>query len=299
MKNSELYEKLKASYTHDNLQKITCKIIALYKNKQYSAIDTVLHAVAEQLQEKTGHQGKSFYKLMMVYHPDRLNYYLGEIEKYHSANDTEQLLRFSHIFTALELEQSLIVLKSSQSQSDPYRDIWENDETNFGGYDETEFEEEAPEEYLDEFEEMVPHNTFFTVFKRQMYGNINIELPSYYLEDIDTLDLAGCGIDDLDGIKHCKHLVALDLSNNRITDISELASLFLLQEIYLAGNRIGYIDALSFLNNLRVIELSNNNIDDLSPLFALEHLEYVSVVGCRIPAKQLNVLRKKGVMVIY
>ena len=299
MNNSELYEKLKASYTHDNLQKITRKIIALYKSKQYNAIDTVMQAVAGQMQEKTGNQGKSFYKLMMVYHPDRLNYYLGEIEKYHNAKDTEQLLRFSHIFTALELEQSLVILKSSPPQSDPYRDIWENEVTNFGEYDEMEFKEEEEEEYLDEFEEMTPRNTFFTVFKRQMYGNTKIELPFYYLEDIDVIDLAGCGIDDLDGIRYCKQLAMLDLSNNRIPDVSELITLVYLQEVYLANNRIGYIDGLSFLHNLRVVDLSNNNIDDLSPLFELEHLEYVNVMGNKIPAKQLNTLRKKGVMVIY
>jgi len=299
MKEAGLYEKLKTTYTHDNLQKITRKIIALHNNKQYAAIQKILRVVTGQKEEQSKQQGKAFYKLMMVYHPDRLSFYLSEIEKHYQERNAEQLQKLTHIFTTLELEQTLVVLKQQQRRDEAYEDMWESYAENFGEYDETEFEEEAPEEYLDEFEEMEPRNSFFKVFKKQMYGNSAIELPFYYLEDIDTLDLAGCGIDDLDGIQHCKQLTMLELSNNKILDVSELVSLNLLQEVYLANNRIGYIDALGFLKNLRVVDLSNNNIDDLSPLFELEQLEYVNVMGNRIPAKQLHSFDKNGVMVIY
>lgn len=294
----QLHTKLLASYTHDNLQKITRKIIALHKNKQVNALTMLINAINDSSEKKNTHGNKTFYQLMMMYHPDRVNFYKGEIDKHFAAKNREELQRYAHIFNTLELEQTLVVLKAPIKNEASYSDMWENYVDDVEARDEAEGEEEAPEIVENEFGEIVSRNSFFTVFKRQMYGNSKIELPFYYLEDIDTIDLPGCGIDDLDGIKYCKHLEMLELSNNQITDVSELASLSMLREVYLANNRIGYIDGLSFLKDLRAVDLSYNNIDDLSPMFALEHLEYVNIAGNDIPKKQIAMLQNKGIIII-
>lgn len=294
-----LYETLQASYTHDNLQKITRKIIDLHKNKQTNALMILLKAVGEHRQQKEERGSKAFYKLMMTYHPDRLHFYRSEIDKLYAARDLEELKRYAHILTALELESTLVVLKKPQANASAYSDLWESLREESERVDDEDVVEAIDEDPGDEFDDLAPRNNFFTVFKRIVYGNTKIELPYYYLEDLDSLDLAGSEIDDLDGIKYCKHLITLELSSNRITDISELASLTMLQEVYLTGNSIGYIDGLGFLKNLRAADLSYNDIDDLTPLFGLEHLEYVNVTGNKIPSKQIDALQKKGVVTIF
>lgn len=289
-----LYKKITAGYTHDNLQKITRKIIELHRNKQTNALAMMVNALGKEKQ--TG--AKAFYTLMMTYHPDRLNVYRSEIDALYAANKYDELKQYAHILTALELESTLVVLKRPPAASPAYNDLWETVREESERYDEEEFEAESEDGYGGEFEDETPRNNFFTAFKRLAYGNAKIELPFYYLEDLETLDLAGNEIDDLDGIRHCKHLVSLDLTSNLITDISELASLTMLRELYLAGNRIGYIDGLGFLKNLRAVDISFNTIDDLSPLFGLEQLEYVNAAGNRIPPKQIDTLQKKGIVII-
>lgn len=298
MTTRQLYTKLSASYTQENLQKITRKIIALHKNKQTHALLQLLNLVENHQSEKNNSGSRAFYKLMMTYHPDRVNVYRKEIDAFHAANNIEGLRSFAHIFTALELEQSLVVLKKPETNTSAYSDLWESMREDLEPQEDEEYAEEGYEEFIDEFDDALRRNNFFNVFKRQMYGTLNVELPAYYFEDIDTLDLSGCEMESLDGIQYCTHLAAVDLSNNRIDDVSELASLTLLQEIYLAGNRIGYIDGLAFLKHLRAVDLSYNNIDDLSPLFDLERLEYVNAAGNPVPRQHIAVLQKKDIVII-
>lgn len=295
----DLHGALQASYTHDNLQKITRKIIDLHKNKQTNALTMLLNALGTAQPQKKEHGSRSFYTLMMAYHPDRLTFYRSEIDALYAAHDLERLKQYAHIFTALELESSLIVLKRPQGESSAYSDLWESVSEESERVDDEEYIEETDDATADEFDGPSRRNNFFTVFKRTVYGSTKIELPYYYLEDLDSLDLAGSEIDDLDGIQHCKHLITLELSSNRITDISDLASLTMLQEVYLSNNRIGYIDSLGFLDNLRAADLSYNDIDDLTPLFGLDHLEYVNVTGNAIRPKQIDALQKKGIIIIW
>jgi Leucine-rich repeat (LRR) protein len=140
--------------------------------------------------------------------------------------------------------------------------------------------------------------TFYEAVKMRMYGNLSQELPSYYLEDFEDIEMAESYIEALDGIEHCKHVVFLDLSGNQITDISGLWSLDMLEELFLANNNIGYIDALSNLVNLREVDLSRNEIDDISPLLVLDKLEFVNLIGNNISDDQISSLRDRDVVVL-
>jgi len=299
MKLPELYAKLKASYTHDNLHSITTKIINLYKNKQNDSIDEILRVVLQHTKETKEQQSKAFTKLMMIYHPDRIKHYLAEIEKHFHANNQEQLLRYAHIFPILELERTLKVEKQSSFEyREPEEYGW--DDSSDEMYEaEMDGDDEMETETVDGFDEPVNGRSFFTAFKQTVYGSRKIDLPFYYLEEIEILDMSGYEINDLDGVGHCKVMVSLDLSNNSIDDIGDLSTLSHLHEIYLANNHIGYIDALSYCTQLRIVDISYNDIDDISPLLTLENLEFVNIVGNPIPAKQVALLRKKNVMVIW
>lgn len=310
MNLTSLYHKLVTAYTQENLQKITRTIIDLHKSKQTAALMQLMTTVDEHQScgqtsppKNSDSDGRAFYRLMMTYHPDRLSVYRGEIDKLYAAKNFNGLQTYAHIFSVLELEQTLVAVRTPHPSSSAYSDLWETIREEFDRYDqdETLYDDELYEDVpmdTDETDETIPRHTFYTVFKQQMYGTQNVELPTYYFEDIETLDLSGCEMERLDGIQYCTQLVAVDLSNNRLDDITELASLTQLQEIYLGGNRIGYVDGLAFLKNLRAVDLSFNDIDDLSPLFELHRLEYVNVAGNPVPSRHIAFLQKKGIVVL-
>jgi hypothetical protein len=295
---AQTYRKLLDAYTQENLHTITTKIIDLYKNKQYHAIHVALNAVAggEGADEKQ--ESKAFYTLMMIYHPDRLAHYRSEIERHYRAKDAEQLGRFTHIFSMLDLEKTLIVLKNRPGPADTADEY--RRETS--GFDDMDFDDDDDrsmgDEIEDEFETISYGSDFFSVLKRSIYGHENIDLPYYYLEDLESLDLAGYGVETLDGIQHCVHVTVLDLSNNEIIDIAELSQLPFLQELFLSDNLIGYIDSLSFAKDLRILDLSNNKVDDISPLFTLDRLEYVNILGNPVPDQQIRFLRSRGIVIV-
>jgi hypothetical protein len=140
--------------------------------------------------------------------------------------------------------------------------------------------------------------SFLTALKRRVYGNLNVDFPMYLLEDLEEIDMADYEIEYLDGIGACRYARVVDLSNNNLTDISELSELHQVERLYLTNNHIGLIDSLSNLTVLQVLDVSYNDVDDLSPLFDLSHLSYLNVMGNRIPAWQLEKLQMKGVTIV-
>jgi internalin A len=106
-------------------------------------------------------------------------------------------------------------------------------------------------------------------------------------------------MNNFDGMKFCIHTKSIELSNNRIADLSPLEDLTNLEDLNLSGNEISYIDGLGFLSGLRILNLSNNLIDDLEPLFRLKNLEYVDTSGNKVIGGQINILIKSGVAIDF
>ena len=139
--------------------------------------------------------------------------------------------------------------------------------------------------------------TFYDAIKLREFGNTDEEFPPYYLEDIDEFELSSSDINDLDGVQFCIHAKSIDLSNNRIADLSPLETLTNLEDLNLSDNEISYIDSLGFLSGLRSLNLSNNLIDDLEPLFRLKNLEYIDISGNKIDPAQIKKLTASGITV--
>jgi hypothetical protein len=137
--------------------------------------------------------------------------------------------------------------------------------------------------------------TFYEAMQIRQYGDTRKKFPTYYFEDMDEIELSESEISDLDGAEYCIHTLSMDLSGNRITDLSPLAGLQQLQELNLADNELSYIDALSNLHHLKSIDLSNNAIDDISPLFEIENLEYADLTNNKVPLSQVEELRSLDV----
>lgn len=73
---------------------------------------------------------------------------------------------------------------------------------------------------------------------------------------------------DMQSLKYCTNLEALDLGHRGITDITVLGGLKKLKILILVDNNIKDISPLENLENLVYVELFRNSISDLSPLLA-------------------------------
>ncbi len=287
----ELQKKLQEAYILKNLNNISLTLINLYKNQQYSILQKIAAIINDFIDIEITADGKGFSKLIMLYHPDRANYYLNEIKKLTEQNNFDGLLEYSHI---LKLERIEEIANSLNSFEDiDYSPVYDWD-LNTDGYSIINDSETVkdiitqPKEY-----------DFYDAIKIRQYGNTDIEFPSYYLENIDEFELSSSNIIDLDGVQFCIHAKTIDLSDNRIADLTLLIGLAHLEELNISNNQIGNIDALSNVRNLKRIFLSNNHIEDISPLFELEKLDYVDLSGNMISTDQISKLIELGVTVDY
>ncbi len=89
--------------------------------------------------------------------------------------------------------------------------------------------------------------------------------------------------DQLDVLRYCTELRALDLGHNRITDISFLSGMTKLRVLILACNEIKDISPLANMPDLEYVELFSNKISDLSPLTGLPHLMDLNLTYNRVP----------------
>ena len=288
---TELYRKLVAAYTIDNLNKISLTLINLYKNQQFSALQAISEIISDHVVVEIKDNGKGFSGLMMLYHPDRLNYHIREINELHAQNKYNELLKYSHILQLERIDEIAAML-------DNYIDIdyspvyeWDIDTDDFTIINDLETVKDTPSGNSG--------CSFYDAIKIREYGQTNIEFPTYYLEDFEEFEMSSSDIDDLDGVQFCIHAKSLDLSDNRIFDLSYLGDLYQLEELNLSDNKIGYIDALGYLPNLKNIDLSNNKIKDISPLFELENLEYVVLTGNPVKMSQIKILTDASVTVDY
>ncbi len=297
MSDTELYYKLKEAYTGNNLNNITANIIDLYKTKQFSSIRQISKIVSEFVDVNDKNISKCFSKLVMTYHPDKEVFYNNEIDRLFHSHNFERLNQYAHIFIIGDLENLPISAEDLEDIDYSPEYVWDYEKDGVEYSSETEEDENEDIDY-DQVDYFSEEMSFFNAVKRKVYGSARVDLPTYYLEDFEDIEMAEYEIDSLEGVEYCIHVTQLDLSKNQITDLSNLWTLQKLEELYLADNQIGDIDALANLLNLKVIDLSNNFIDDITPLFELENLEYVNLAGNKIPKSQLETLKKMGPVVV-
>ncbi len=83
--------------------------------------------------------------------------------------------------------------------------------------------------------------------------------------------------EDTAALQYCTDLAYLDLSGNKITDLSFLAGLTKLKLLSVAGNKIADLAVLSALTELEFLEIySNASITDIAPLSGLAKLTHLN-----------------------
>lgn len=284
MKIKELENKLLAAYSAENLNRISVVLLNFYKNQQFSSLQKISEILSEFVLIELDENGKGFSKLMMLYHPDRGEFHRSEISRLANTGDFDQLLDYSHI---LKLER----IEEIESALDCMEDIdyspvydWDLDNEGFTVVNESRKPDAAEKETFRKNKKL----TLYDAIKMRYYGEIKKEFPTWYLEDLEELELSASDIGDLDGIQYCVHTRIFDLSDNYIVDLAPLESLRLVEELNLGNNRIEIIDALGNLLNLKILDLSDNNITDIEPIFDLPLLEYINLKGNKISSEQIS-----------
>jgi len=292
---NHLYKKLKKAYTQENLTKISAKLIQAYRSRDFNYIKKLYGLLEGFLPGSAAGGSRMFSSLIMLYHPDRLNYYLAKISPQKPLNDLDN---YSHILTVLD---NLEMIPASE---DTDIDFW-CDQYEEYGYDEEDFDriihienELNGGELLDD-EQRLSGIDFMSALNLKETGSVDAELGLLELENLQgELDMSSRSIADLDGIEYCRNISVLDLSNNDITDIAALGRLEMLEELYLTGNSVTSIDSLAALQKLKRLDISFNRIDDLHNLSDLAQLEFVNAAGNPLPNEQAEILRGKGIIVI-
>jgi len=167
---------------------------------------------------------QSFSKLISVYHPDRM------LDKFIASRDPGILHRLEHVLLILNIEEIVANIDSMEDIHYYPEFKWDVNEDNFTIFT------VAPKK--SEFKRKPKPSrvgcTFYDAVKVRMYGNTYIEFPSNYFEDMDEIEMAESDIDNLDGVEYCIHTETMDLSGNRITDLSPLYGLTMLKDLNLA-----------------------------------------------------------------
>jgi len=290
----DIYQELMTAYSDENLNRITGKLIDLYKNKNYPAIRELAGKISKYVTIDEEKDAKCFSRLIMLYHPDQGEFYRRTIQDSFIKRNKLELEQHAHILIAEDIENIAVEYWEGDDDIDYHPEyIWDEEEDedgdNYGVRYKGDGEETEPEEI---------ERSFYNAVKLREFGHLEEYFPTWYLRDLEEYEMEFSGITSLFGVEYLKHAKVLDLSNNEISDLTELWDLTRLEELYLANNEIGYIDVLSNLKNLRVIDLSGNMIDDVSPLFELEHLEYLNLMGNKIPKKQIEQLKGKDIVIM-
>ncbi len=293
MEITELYTSLKEAYTAENLGRISGRIIDMFRDRRYDALKAVHKVVNEYNPSSEEKMNKIFSRLMMMYHPDRLTQSIKQLEQAYQSGDFEELYAMSHILNVQHMKPEHVVVSSIITEEDLAEEFgWDAAADGFSYF----MDQEGGE--LDDDALDYTNRSFLTALKRRVYGNLNVDFPMYLLEDLEEVDMADYEIEFLDGIEACRHARVVDLSNNNLTDLTDLRYMHQVERLYLSNNHIGMVDSLSNMIVLQVLDISFNDVDDLSPLFELSHLSYLNVMGNRVPAWQLEKLQLMGVTIV-
>ncbi len=103
------------------------------------------------------------------------------------------------------------------------------------------------------------------------------DLTCGLVSELTNLVAAEAEIENLDGIQNLTGLEELNLWDNAITDISQLAGLSSLNRLVLGANSVADVSALAGLTNLTFLQIRENEIGDIGALSGLTQLTNLDI----------------------
>ena len=294
MNLEELYGELKKAYSAENLNAISSNIITLYRNRDMGTLRKIYAMIFNGSQGVEERHSRIFTRIITQYHPDRQEQIVKELEGMRINNDLAGLRRYEHILDVQHMDMNGSSPDQYGGDDFDFGDIWDYATQGYSYIDDEGRDSQEYDPYMD----MIIDHGFISAVKRKVYGHLHVEFPVHLLADLEFVEMAEYEIENLDGIEYCTYARILDLSGNNLTEVTQLAQLLRLEEVFLQNNHITYIDGLNELPYLRILDLSHNDVDDISPLFEVDSLEFLNIIGNRVPNWQLEQLQLMGVVVV-
>ena len=264
-----LYQYLKLHLTADSLKELSLKLIEAYKSKNLLKLELFAESVLGEIPED---ESRLFLKLIKFFHPDRLSYFLKDVDESYARMDYEQLKFYRDLLTADLRADRAYARRFDLDTQESYR----YDEEDFGyGMSESAVEHDEYEYYRTE-----DRFDIVDAVKSVYLGNLDVRLgveDLFFLEG--ELDLSDFNLYDLEGLQYCRNITSLNISHNHLSKLSHLQDLHFLEELFVSDNSITGVEQLRDLSNLKIVDLSNNEIADIRPLLLLENLEFLNIEG--------------------
>ena len=108
------------------------------------------------------------------------------------------------------------------------------------------------------------------------------ELNDINPDNITVLDLSGNKLTNISGIKLFKNLKELHIDSNKLKNISNIKYLNSLEYLNINDNELTDITVLKDLNNLKILWLDNNKLTDISVLKNLNNLKTLGIENNKI-----------------
>ncbi len=303
----ELVDRLRKRFTRENLERISVRLIELYRNKHYAEIQEIYRRAytAELHGDFNDAPGKAFLTLIKTFHPDRLQKYLNTIDGASQGGNPAGLETLAGVIDAMLKRRSTPRPKPRAREPDVEEDVDRYYDSTDWAYDvDADFDEvlhpyQEEDADSDDDREYAVSRNFLEALVLEEPGLEHEVLTDSLLAGLEgDLNLSGYDIDDLSGIEACINLYGIHLEDNSIESVDPLANLSRLRSLYLSNNHITAIDGLTGLDSLEELDLSFNEIEDVTALFTLPALKLVNLVGCRVDEHQRKQLEDRGITVI-
>lgn len=103
-----------------------------------------------------------------------------------------------------------------------------------------------------------------------------------YAKDLKKIDLSYNRVSDLTPLKDLTNLRKLSFYMNKISDISPLENLTNMEELHFAFNTVTNLNAISGMKNLKVLDFANNGLSDITGIEGCINLSSVTLSGNNI-----------------
>lgn len=290
MEEEALYATVKQMLSIRRLNEISHTLINAYRGGNISLLTAIHRSIREpDAGSSSIPPNKIFLRLIKFFHPDRYAALVSEVEQSYARGDVKKLGFYRDLLSA----DRPATRELNERYSFDFKETF--------GYDEEEPRYAGFGMNLDDSSGTVSEHDFDLDFldalKAELFGNLDFDLSVHDLDQIEgDLVLRGYGIQNLEGLDYCVNITKLDLSENRIDNLSSLSGLGYLMELYASNNDIWNLEPLAGLENLEILDLSGNDIEDADVLAGLPNLKVLNLKGN--PVGSLEKLKAAGITVL-
>lgn len=129
----------------------------------------------------------------------------------------------------------------------------------------------------DALEAALPVCTVYTTYS-YLIDKLTLGGLTFYT-DITELNLSGMGLSDVSILPRCSALERLDLSDNKLSWLTNLGDVSSLKWLSLSGNGLSNISVIDTLTKLTYLDLTDNKVTDITPLAAMTDMTELYLSG--------------------